>query len=105
MLYFFFFNFKERYSLKKSIGLAYLPIAATALGTGIEIEIRDHKVPAKVIPTPFYKRAETPAKGPRLQADFECGGGKRLRPALALAAWLPALAAARQDPADVLREA
>ncbi len=43
--------------LKKSIGLAYLPVAATPLGTEIEIEIRDHRVPAKVVPTPFYKRA------------------------------------------------
>jgi aminomethyltransferase len=42
--------------LKKSIGLAYLPIGATALGTEIEIGIRDKKVRAKVVPTPFYKR-------------------------------------------------
>ena len=42
--------------LKKSIGLAYLPIGATALGTEIEIGIRDKKARAKVIPTPFYKR-------------------------------------------------
>jgi len=42
--------------LKKSIGLAYLPIGATAMGTEIEIGIRDKKAKAKVIPTPFYKR-------------------------------------------------
>jgi aminomethyltransferase len=42
--------------LKKSIGLAYLPIGATALGTEIEVGIRDKKAKAKVIPTPFYKR-------------------------------------------------
>ena len=44
--------------LKKSIGLAYLPIGATALGTEIEIGIRDKKAKAKVIPTPFYKRGK-----------------------------------------------
>ena len=49
--------------LKKSIGLAYLPSAAIGVGTTIEIGIRENKVPAKVIPTPFYKRAEAPAKG------------------------------------------
>ena len=48
--------------LKKSIGLVYLPVAAAEIGTVIEVGIRDNKVPAKVIPTPFYKRAETPAK-------------------------------------------
>ena len=42
--------------LKKSIGLAYLPIGATALETEIEIGIRDKRARAKVIPTPFYKR-------------------------------------------------
>ncbi len=42
--------------LKKSIGLAYLPIALTPLGTEIEIGIRDKTVRAKVVPTPFYKR-------------------------------------------------
>jgi len=49
--------------LKKSIGLVYLPVAAAELGTVIEVGIRDNKAPAKVIPTPFYKRAETPAQG------------------------------------------
>jgi aminomethyltransferase len=44
--------------LKKSIGLVYLPIAATAVGTPFEIEIRGKKVKAHVIPTPFYKRAK-----------------------------------------------
>jgi aminomethyltransferase len=42
--------------LRKSIGLAYLPIGATAMGTEIEIGIRDKKARAKVIQTPFYKR-------------------------------------------------
>ena len=42
--------------LKKSIGLAYLPVEHTALGTEIGIGIRDKVVKAKVVPTPFYKR-------------------------------------------------
>jgi aminomethyltransferase len=41
---------------KKSIGLVYLPMARTAIGTKFEIGIRDKKVKAAVVPTPFYKR-------------------------------------------------
>jgi aminomethyltransferase len=44
--------------LKKAIGLAYLPIEGTAVGTEFEIEIRGKKTKARVIPTPFYKRAK-----------------------------------------------
>ncbi|MGZ5498379.1 MAG: glycine cleavage T C-terminal barrel domain-containing protein, partial [Candidatus Aminicenantales bacterium] len=44
--------------LKKSIGLVYLPIEGTAVGTEFEIEIRGKKTKARVIPTPFYKRAK-----------------------------------------------
>jgi aminomethyltransferase len=42
--------------LKKSIGLTYLPIDNTEIGTEFEIEIRGKRVKAQVIPTPFYKR-------------------------------------------------
>jgi aminomethyltransferase len=42
--------------LKKSIGLVYLPVEFTEIGTGIEVAIRDRKVKARVVPTPFYKR-------------------------------------------------
>jgi aminomethyltransferase len=42
--------------LKKSIGLAYLPIEHAAVGTEIGIGIRDKVVKAKVVPTPFYRR-------------------------------------------------
>jgi aminomethyltransferase len=44
--------------LKKAIGLVYLPIGATAMGTEFEIGIRDKMARARVIPTPFYKRAD-----------------------------------------------
>ncbi len=42
--------------LRKSIGLVYLPLDKTAIGTEFEIGIRDQRVKARVIPTPFYKR-------------------------------------------------
>jgi len=44
--------------LKKSIGLTYLPIEYTEIGTEFEIEIRNRMAKAKVVPTPFYKREE-----------------------------------------------
>jgi aminomethyltransferase len=44
--------------LKKSIGLVYLPVELTAIDNEIEIGIRDKKVKAKVVSTPFYKRDE-----------------------------------------------
>ena len=44
--------------LKKSIGLTYLPIEYAEEGTEFEIGIRDRKINARVIPTPFYKRDE-----------------------------------------------
>ena len=43
-------------SLKKSIGLTYLPIGSTAEGTELQIEIREKRVDAVVVPIPFYKR-------------------------------------------------
>jgi aminomethyltransferase len=42
--------------LKKNIGLAYLPIASTEIGTRFEIDIRGRRVAAEVVKTPFYKR-------------------------------------------------
>ncbi len=40
----------------KAIGLAYVPLAASAIGTEFEIDIRGRAVSAVVVPTPFYKR-------------------------------------------------
>ncbi len=45
--------------LKKAIGLTYLPIEHTEVGTEFEVGIRDNKIKARVVPTPFYKRGET----------------------------------------------
>ena len=45
--------------LKKAIGLAYLPVGATALGTEFEVDIRGRRVPARVVPRQFYKRSRS----------------------------------------------
>jgi len=42
--------------LKKAIGMAYLPVAATQPGTEFEVDIRGRRSRAKVVPLPFYKR-------------------------------------------------
>ena len=42
--------------LKKSIGMAYLPVARTAPGSAFEIDVRGRRVRAEVVPLPFYKR-------------------------------------------------
>jgi aminomethyltransferase len=43
----------------KALGLAYVPIAATALGTRLLVDVRGKDLPAVVVPTPFYKRPTT----------------------------------------------
>lgn len=42
--------------LKKNIGLCYLPVEYSKIGQEIDILIRDKRVKAQVVPTPFYKR-------------------------------------------------
>ncbi|HEX5735001.1 MAG TPA: glycine cleavage system aminomethyltransferase GcvT [Blastocatellia bacterium] len=42
--------------LKKNIGLAYLPIEHTAIGTEFSIAVRGRQIAARVVETPFYKR-------------------------------------------------
>lgn len=44
-------------SVGKNLGLAYVPIAQSAVGTPLLIEIRGKAIEARVVPTPFYKRA------------------------------------------------
>jgi aminomethyltransferase len=44
--------------LKKAIGMAYLPIAHTAVGTEFDVDIRGRRTRARVVPMPFYKRAK-----------------------------------------------
>lgn len=43
-------------SLKKSIGIAYVELSLSKIGTRLSIDIRGNKIPAEVIATPFYKR-------------------------------------------------
>jgi aminomethyltransferase len=45
-------------TLKKAIGLAYLPLDKSALGSEFNILIRGKEARARVVPTPFYKRAK-----------------------------------------------
>jgi aminomethyltransferase len=45
-------------TLKKAIGLAYLPLDKTAQGSEFNVLIRGKETRARVIPTPFYKRAK-----------------------------------------------
>ena len=45
-------------TLKKAIGLAYLPLDKSAPGTTFSILIRGKEARARVVPTPFYKRAK-----------------------------------------------
>lgn len=44
-------------SLSVGIGMAYLPLEATKVGTQIEIEIRGRKFPAEVVKQPFYRKS------------------------------------------------
>ncbi len=44
--------------LQKSIGLAYLPATRAATGTEFDVDVRGRRVPARVVPTPFYKRSQ-----------------------------------------------
>jgi aminomethyltransferase len=43
-------------TLKKAIGLAYLPLDKTAPGSEFAVLIRGKETRARVVPTPFYKR-------------------------------------------------
>lgn len=43
-------------SLGYGIGMAYLPVEASKLGTIIEIEIRGRRFPAEVVKKPFYRK-------------------------------------------------
>ncbi|OYW05686.1 MAG: glycine cleavage system protein T, partial [Acidobacteria bacterium 37-65-4] len=42
--------------LKRPLGMAYLPTALAEAGSLFEVDIRGKRVPAKVVPKPFYKR-------------------------------------------------
>jgi aminomethyltransferase len=42
--------------LKRNIGLAYVPANQTRIGTQLQIQIREQRLLAKIVETPFYKR-------------------------------------------------
>jgi len=42
--------------LGKNVGMAYVPVSLSALGTEIQIGIRSHQAAARIVPLPFYKR-------------------------------------------------
>jgi aminomethyltransferase len=44
-------------TLRKNIGLAYVPVEYRAAGTLFQVSIRGRASDAKVVPTPFYKRS------------------------------------------------
>lgn len=44
--------------LKKNIGMGYVPVEFTTVGTSLEIDVRGRLVAAQVVPLPFYKRAK-----------------------------------------------
>jgi aminomethyltransferase len=48
-------------TLGKNIGLGYLPVAMSEIGTGLLVDCRGKSVDAVVVKTPFYKRAALPA--------------------------------------------
>ena len=43
--------------LKKAIGMAYVPVAHSAAGQELDVDIRGRRTRAVVVPLPFYKRA------------------------------------------------
>jgi len=43
-------------TLGKAIGLAYVPVESSAVGTALTVDVRGRPVPAVIVPTPFYKR-------------------------------------------------
>jgi aminomethyltransferase len=44
--------------LKKNIGMAYVPTAYSDVGTEIQIAIRTHRAPARIVSLPFYRRSK-----------------------------------------------
>lgn len=43
-------------TLKRPVGMAYVPLALSTEGSSFELEVRGERVPARVVKTPFYKR-------------------------------------------------
>lgn len=54
-------------TLGKNIALAYVPPAESAVGRALFVEVRNQKVKAQVVATPFYKRPRKTAAPPPAQ--------------------------------------
>ena len=46
-------------TLKQNIGLTYLPVAHSGVGTKVEVSVRGRACEAEVVRTPFYKRKDS----------------------------------------------
>jgi len=57
-------------TLKKSIGLGYVPSALAEPGTELAIDIRGKAHAAKVVPFPFYRRPRGKHTGTQMNADL-----------------------------------
>ena len=44
-------------TFEKALGMAYVPVELAEPGTGVEIDVRGRRLPARVVKTPFYKRS------------------------------------------------
>lgn len=44
--------------LKKNLGMGYVPVEHSTVGTPLEIDVRGRKVAAQIVPLPFYKRGK-----------------------------------------------
>jgi aminomethyltransferase len=52
-------------TLKVSIAMGYLPSSLAAEGTSVEVEVRRKRLPARVVPRPFYRRPAAPPGSPK----------------------------------------
>jgi aminomethyltransferase len=46
-------------TLRRPIGMGYVPMALTARGTPLQVDVRGRPVPATVVRLPFYRRSKT----------------------------------------------
>ena len=44
-------------TLGKALGMGYVPVRLSEVGSSFEVEIREQKVAARVVEMPFYRRA------------------------------------------------
>jgi aminomethyltransferase len=60
--------------LKKAIGMAYLPVEHSAVGSEFDVDIRGRRTRARVVPLPFYKRVGRPFSGPAARSKDGVSG-------------------------------